>query len=267
MSCIPSTDAEWTAAISKVKERVPQRSLSLPPVPLGIPGMIDHTLLKEPIEPEQIDLLCDEAREYGFASVCVRLGYVARAAANLQDTPSVGVACVVGFPEGTHDTQSKVREAREAVAHGATELDMVINYPKLKDGGYASVYDDIFAVRKAAPEPIILKAIIEASELDKDQIIAATIVSCMAGVDFVKTSTGYQGPATTDQVTTMRLAAEASGHAHCRVKASGGIRNATDSMRMVKAGATRIGTSAGITIVRELDEGEILEQGASHAVY
>jgi deoxyribose-phosphate aldolase len=95
------------------------------------------------------------------------------------------VACVVGFPEGTHDTQDKVKEAREAVEQGARELDMVINYPKLKNGEYTAVYDDILAVRTVAPAPVLLKTIIEASELDKDEIIAATIIACMAGVDFV----------------------------------------------------------------------------------
>ncbi|CEJ57204.1 hypothetical protein PMG11_05905 [Penicillium brasilianum] len=267
MSSIPSTDAEWAVAISLLKDRGPPRPSSPPASPLGIPAMIDHTLLKEPIEPQQIDTLCQEARENNFATVCVRLAFVARAAANLKDKPNVGVACVVGFPEGTYDTSDKVKEAREAVEQGANELDMVINYPKLKNGQYTAVYDDILAVRRAAPAPVLLKAIIEASELDRDEIIAATIISCMAGVDFVKTSTGYKGPATVDHVTTMRMATQAAGYPSVRIKASGGIRNATDSLKMVKAGATRIGASAGVNIVRELEDGEILEQGAGHAVY
>lgn len=266
---IPSTDAEWVTMIAKLMEPGPDqyRPLSPPASPLQIPAMIDHTLLKEPIERQQIDTLCHEAKEHGFATVCVRLPHVAQAAANLKDTPKVGVACVVGFPEGTYDTQDKVKEAREAVAQGARELDMVINYPKLKSGEYMAVYKDIQAVREAAPSPVLLKAIIEASELDKDQIIAATIIACMAGVDFVKTSTGYKGPATTDQVTIMRSSAQAAGYHTVGIKASGGIRNAADSLRMVKAGATRIGASAGVNIVRELNDSEILEQGASHAVY
>ncbi|OOQ81831.1 Deoxyribose-phosphate aldolase [Penicillium brasilianum] len=267
MSSIPSTDAEWAVVISLLKDRGPPRPSSPPASPLGIPAMIDHTLLKEPIEPQQIDTLCQEARENNFATVCVRLGFVARAAANLKDKPNVGVACVVGFPEGTYDTSDKVKEAREAVEQGANELDMVINYPKLKNGQYTAVYDDILAVRRAAPAPVLLKAIIEASELDRDEIIAATIISCMAGVDFVKTSTGYKGPASVDHVTTMRMATQAAGYPTVRIKASGGIRNATDSLKMVKAGATRIGASAGVNIVRELEDGEILEQGAGHAVY
>jgi deoxyribose-phosphate aldolase len=267
MSSIPSTDAEWAAAISLLKERGPDRPLSPPACPLHIQAMIDHTLLKVPTEPEQIDVLCQEARENGFATVCVRLNFVAQAAANLKDTPNVGVACVVGFHEGPYDTQDKVKEALEAVAQGARELDMVINYPKLKNGEYVAVYNDILAVRRAAPAPVLLKAIIEASELDRDQIIAATIISCMAGVDFVKTSTGYKGPATVDHIMTMRIAAEAAGYPHIGIKASGGIRNAQDALRMVKAGATRIGASAGVSIARELEDGEILEQGASHAVY
>ncbi|KAF3390445.1 Deoxyribose-phosphate aldolase [Penicillium rolfsii] len=267
MSSIPATDAEWTAAIASFKERAPARPLSPPASPLPIPAMIDHTLLKEPTEPQQIDLLCQEARENSFASVCVRLNFVAQAVANLKDTPNVKVACVVGFHEGTYDTQDKVKESQEAVAQGATELDMVINYPKLKNGEYVAVYNDILAVRQAAPAPVVLKAIIEASELDKDQIIAATIISCMAGVDFVKTSTGYKGPATTDHIMTMRIAAEAAGYPNIGIKASGGVRNARDALRMVNAGATRIGASAGVSIARELESGEIQEQGASHAAY
>jgi deoxyribose-phosphate aldolase len=267
MSSIPSTDAEWTAAISSLKERGPERPLSPPACPLHIQAMIDHTLLKVPTEPEQIDVLCQEARENGFATVCVRLNFVAQAATNLKNTPNVGVACVVGFHEGTYDTQDKVKEALEAVAQGARELDMVINYPKLKNGEYTAVYNDILAVRRAAPAPVLLKAIIEASELDRDQIIAATIISCMAGVDYVKTSTGYKGPATMNHIMTMRIAAEAAGYPNIGIKASGGIRNARDALRMVKAGATRIGASAGVSIARELEDGEITEQGASHAVY
>lgn len=271
MSSDPSTDAEWASRISQLKERIPGRSLSQPTVPLQVPPMIDHTLLNTqadlatPADTARVDKLCAEAKEHGFATVCVRREHVSRAVANLKDTPKVGVSCVVGFPEGTYDTSEKVREAKEAVAQGATDLDMVINWPLLKNGGYNRVYEDIVAVRRAAPSPIILKAILEAAQLDRDQLIAATIVSCTAGVDFIKTCTGYNGSASVDQVTTMRLVGELCFD-NCHIKASGGIRTASDCLRMLKAGAKRIGTSSGVAIVREMDEGELLEQGASHAV-
>ncbi|KAJ5085009.1 Aldolase-type TIM barrel [Penicillium argentinense] len=267
MSSIPSTDAEWETLISRVRDRVPNRCLSQPTIPLQVPRMIDHTLLKRPIEPEQIDVLCQEARDQEFASVCVWLDYVSQAAANLRDAPRTVVACVVGFPEGTHDTADKVHEAKEAISQGASELDMVINWPKLKNGGYTSVFEDIMAVRKAAPSPTIIKAILEANQLDRDELIAATTICCLAGVDYVKTSTGFNGPgANVNQVTIMRLTAKACDNHDISVKASGGIRTAVDCLRMIKAGATRIGTSAGVQIMKDLDEGELLEQGASHAV-
>ncbi|KAJ5711053.1 hypothetical protein N7488_005209 [Penicillium malachiteum] len=268
MSTVPSNDADWAALISSLKERIPDRSSSQPPIPLNIPQLIDHTLLAEPSSPEQIDQLCAEAKEHGFASVCVRPNYVARAAANLKDAPNTVVACVVGFPEGTHDTSLKVREATEAVANGAQELDMVINYLILKDGGYSAVFRDVMAVRKAAPHPIKLKAILETSQLDTDQIIGASIVACTAGVDFIKTSTGFRGGgAEVKDVKIMHLVSSLCFDNACQVKASGGIRTAGDCLRMIKAGAMRIGTSSGVKIMQEVDEGELLEQGASHAVY
>lgn len=266
MTTIPSNDAEWAALISKLKERIPDRSLSQPQIPLNIPRLIDHTLLAVPSEPEQIDVLCAEAIENNFVSVCVRPNYVARAAANLKDAPETVVASVVGFPEGTHDTSSKIREATQAIADGASELDMVINYIILKDGGYSAVYNDIKAVRDAAPSPTKLKAILETSQLDRDQIIAATIVACTAGVDFVKTSTGFRGGgADVQDVKVMHLVSGLCFKG-CQVKASGGIRSASDCMRMIKAGAMRIGTSSGVKIVHEIDDNDLLEQGASHAV-
>ncbi|KAJ5422124.1 Aldolase-type TIM barrel [Penicillium cf. griseofulvum] len=247
-----------------MKQQLPRRSLSQAPIPTQIHRTIDHTLLATPVDASQIDTLCKEALEYDFAAVCVRLEHVARAASHVKGT-NTALACVVGFPEGTHPTAEKVREAKEAVAQGATELDMVIRYPLLKEGRYTEVYEDVLAVRKAAPAPVTLKAIIEASLLDDAQILAATIVSCLAGVDYVKTSTGWNGGATVDQVKSMRLAADMCG-CSCLIKASGGIRNAEALLRMLKAGAFRIGTSAGTSIMKEIDEGEILEQGCGHAV-
>lgn len=120
-------------------------------------------------------------------------------------------------------------------------------------------------MRKAAAPPIVLKTIVESSQLDEDQLIDATVVSCMAGADFVKTSTGWNGGATTQNVTQMRLAADLCGR-NSKIKASGGLRTAEDVVKMMKAGAHRIGTSHAIKIMKQMNEGEILEQGASHAV-
>lgn len=263
----PANDGEWAAQINQMKEWLPDKPVSQGTIPLSVHRTIDHTLLKLPIELSQIDTLCAEAREYDFATVCVRLEHVARAAENLKDTPGTEVACVVGFPEGTHDTAEKVREATEAVANGASELDMVINYPLIQEGKYTAVWEDIVAVRKAAPRPIRLKTIIETGQLSEDEQIAAAIVCCLAGADFVKTSTGFSGGgASVQSVTQMRIVADLCGR-DCKVKASGGLRTAEDCIRMLKAGAERIGTSAGVHIMTALNEGEVLEQGASHAVY
>lgn len=263
---VPSTDEEWRIYIEKVTGELPERSVSQGAMPLGIYRMIDHTLLKTDIDPSQIDKLCEEAKSNDFASVCVRPEHVARAAANLKDTPNTTVTSVVGFHEGTYPTEHKVQEAKEAVANGAGELDMVINWPLLKEGKYTDVYNDIIAVRRACPPPVVLKAIIETSQLDKYEISGATLVACRAEVDWVKTSTGFNGPgARVDDVSVMNLIATLCGAPHCRVKASGGIQNADQCVRFIKAGARRIGTSSGVAIARESEEGEVLEQGAGHA--
>ncbi|KAF7714871.1 Uncharacterized protein PECH_007887 [Penicillium ucsense] len=256
MSTIPATNAEWAKAISSLSAQLPGAVTIAPASSAQVPSMIDHTLLKQPIEPQQIDQLCLEAREHNFATVCVRVGDVAQAVANLKDLPNVGVACVVGFHEGTYETEDKVTEAREAVAKGASELDMVIDYSKLKQREYSAVYEDVLAVRRAAPLPVLLKAILETSELEREEVIAATLICCVAGVDFVKTSTGFKGPATADVVSLMRTVSQAAGFPNVQVKASGGVRTASDCLRMVQAGATRIGASAGVNIVRELASGE-----------
>lgn len=267
MSSTPSTDAEWKDHIENLKGRLPSTCETHQAViPLGVHRMIDHTLITTPIDPSQIDKLCAEAREHDFVAVCVRPEHIARAVGNLSETPNTVVACVVSFPEGMDDTADKVHEAEQAVAQGATELDLVIKYPLLKEGRYTAVYDDILAVRRAAPAPIKLKTIVETSQLSCDELTAAVIICCTAGADFVKTSTGFKGTgATAANVTKMCTVANLCSKA-CKVKASGGLRSAQDCLRMLKAGAQRIGTSAGVKIVMELEEGELLEQGASHAV-
>jgi deoxyribose-phosphate aldolase len=171
---------------------------------------------------------------------------------NLRETPEVGVACVVGFHEGTYPTQEKVDEAQGAVNQGASELDMVINYPLLRQGLYTDVFGDVLAVRKVAPSAVQLKVILETSQLTRDEIIAASIISCMAGADYVKTSTGFNGPgATVENVSLIRATVELLGTG-CKVKASGGVRGVENCIAMLKAGANRIGASAGVKIVKEL---------------
>lgn len=159
----------------------------------------------------------------------------------------------MGFHEGTYPTAEKVAEATKAVAEGATELDMVLNWPLLKQGKYTAVYDDILAVRHAAPAPKTkLKVILETSQLTRDEIIAGSAISDMAGANYVKTSTGFNGAgASIENVRLMREVVDLLANG-CKVKASGGVRAAEDAVEMLKAGADRIGASAGVKIVREL---------------
>jgi deoxyribose-phosphate aldolase len=268
----PTTDADWAALISTVEDDLPEtHTVYHTPLPSSVAQTIDHTQLAPSATPAQIDTLCVEAREYGFATVCVRSPHVARAVANLQDVlPDVGVACVVGFHEGTQPTADKVNEATGAVAHGATELDMVLNYPLLQKGKYTQAYADIHAVRRAAPTPATkLKVILETSQLTRDQIIAGCVVSDMAGADFVKTSSGFNGPgASVENVRLMREVVDLLGNG-CKVKASGGVRSAEDCIKMLKSGADRIGASAGVKIVQELagDVSQSTGKSASQSGY
>lgn len=261
----PTTDPEWAAFISTIKDDLPEiHTVYNTPLPNAVAHTIDHTQLSLSATPEQIDTLCAEAREHKFATVCVRLPYVSRAAQNLADVKNeVGIACVVGFHEGTYPTSEKVEEATKAVADGATELDMVLNWPLLKEGKYREVYNDIHAVRRAAPGPKTkLKVILETSQLSRDEIIAGSAISDMAGADFVKTSTGFNGAgASIENVRLMREVVDLLANA-CKVKASGGVRTAEDAIEMLKSGADRIGASAGVKIVKELT-GNALRPNAS----
>jgi deoxyribose-phosphate aldolase len=253
----PSTYEEWKTLISSVKDSLPSIQHALYPAPkdaASIARTIDHTQLSLSATQDQIDVLCSEAREHNFATVCVRLNYVSRAVTNLSGT-DVGVACVVGFHEGTQSTAEKVAEAREAVQAGASELDMVMNYPLLKAGRFSETYADIRAVREAAGDEVGLKVIIETSQLSRDEIIAASTASCLAGADHVKTSTGFNGPgASVENVALMRAVAEGVKRG-VKVKASGGVRTADDCIKMIQAGADRIGASAGVKIVQGMGEG------------
>ena len=210
---------------------------------------IDHTLLKTEGRPEQIIQLCEEAKRYGFFSVCVQPGYVELAAQQLRDT-GVKVATVCGFPQGATLTSVKAYEAEQCVKLGAQEVDMVINVGALKAGDHRQVALDIRAVSEAAHKGgAILKVIIENCLLTRDEKVKACELSLAAGAEFVKTSTGMNtGGATYEDVSLMRsVVGDRAG-----VKAAGGIRTASDALAMLDAGASRLGASASIAIVQEL---------------
>ncbi|MEN9358680.1 MAG: hypothetical protein RL095_215 [Verrucomicrobiota bacterium] len=204
---------------------------------------IDHTLLKPDATAEQIRKLCDEARQFSFASVCVNPCRVALAAELLKDS-GVAVCTVIGFPLGAGLSSCKAAEAAAAVHLGAGEIDMVINIGAVKDGSWSCVEDDIRAVRAACPGQI-LKVIFETALLQDEEIRQACAASLRAGADFVKTSTGFgPGGATIEAV---RLMKQCVG-SRAKVKASGGIRDAESAAAMIAAGAERLGTSAGVAI-------------------
>jgi deoxyribose-phosphate aldolase len=213
-------------------------------VDVAMAGMIDHTLLKADATASDVKKLCEEARKYCFASVCVNSTNVAKAAAFL-DGSGVMVCAVVGFPLGAMTPTAKAFEAREAVRCGAAEIDMVINIGLLKSGEHDRVFDDIHAVVEAAAgRPV--KVILETHMLTREQKIAACAISRAAGAAFVKTSTGFSGGgATVDDIRLMRSVVGPD----MGVKASGGVRTAQDLRNMVEAGANRVGASASVAIV------------------
>jgi deoxyribose-phosphate aldolase len=214
----------------------------------GMARLIDHTLLKPDACENGIRTLCDEAARYGFATVCINPTWVQTAAGLLRNT-SVGVCTVVGFPLGANTPDVKIYETRRAIFDGATEIDMVINVGAMKSKDYQKVEEDILGVTCCCKEAkVISKVIIEAALLDEEEKIKACTLAAAAGADFVKTSTGFgPGGATVEDVSLMRqVVGEKLG-----VKAAGGVRDAATATKMVEAGATRIGASAGIRIVAQ----------------
>lgn len=323
------TNEEWAAQIAETRKKVKTelgtvRKYEGPQIgSKEFAETIDHTVLKLDATTKAIDDLCAEARTEGFKSVCVRLNHVARCITNLKGSPVV-VACVVGFHEGTQDTYEKLREARAAVAAGASELDVVLNYsiltstrsspstPKLPNHkrdstadtitwanteanskpsagttapssgpysvpdstsagdsqteipDYSAIYRELASIRSLCPSPTVLKLIFETSQLDSDQILAASHLAAAANFDFIKTSTGFNGPgAKLEDVQLMVAATEYLSTKHksnggspvrarkMQVKASGGIRSLVDAVKMLEAGATRLGTSSGLWIMQE----------------
>lgn len=211
-------------------------------------SMIDHTLLKAEATKEQIEKLCAEAKEFGFASVCVNPTWVKYCSELLQNS-DVLVCTVIGFPLGANTSAVKAFEAKDAIGNGAQEVDMVINIGALKDRNYEQVQADIAAVVEAAKGSAIVKVIIETCLLTEEEKVKACELSVAAGADYVKTSTGFStGGATAEDIALMRKTVGPE----LGVKASGGVRSLEDMQKMVEAGATRIGASSGVAIMKGL---------------
>ena len=211
-------------------------------------GMIDHTLLKPDATTSQIDQLCREALEYGFGAVCVNSYWVKQCKKKLAGSP-VKIAATIGFPLGAVSTKAKVSEAKRAIKDGAVEIDMVMNVGELKSGNLVAVARDIReVVIEAQKRQALVKVIIETCLLTDEEKVTACLIAKEAEADFVKTSTGFStGGANVEDVALMRdVVGDEMG-----VKSSGGIRSYADAIRMVEAGATRIGASSGIRIVEE----------------
>lgn len=214
---------------------------------MKIQRYIDHTILKPEATEEQVIRLCEEAKKYNFASVCVNPYYTSLVNKQLEGT-EVKTCVVIGFPLGANTKEVKAFETENAIQNGAQEVDMVINVGALKDKKYDVVQEDIKAVVEKAKGKALVKVIIETCLLNEEEIVKACELSVKAGADFVKTSTGFStGGAKVEDVALMR---KTVGH-EVGVKASGGIRDFETTKELIVAGASRIGASAGIKIVEE----------------
>lgn len=241
-------------------------SFAAPPSPRRVADFVDHTLLKAEATREEVIKLCAEAAEHRFAAVCVNPTWVPLCAERLHGTP-VKVCTVIGFPLGATTIRAKAAEAREAVAAGAGEIDMVLAIGRAKSGEWGYVEDDIHAVVEAS-RPSIVKVIIESAALTQDEILKASALSKEAGAHFVKTSTGFHaaGGASVEAVRLMKLVVGDD----LEVKASGGVRDCATALAMIGAGASRIGTSSGAGMVSCLGPGplsiaELIRQPHAHA--
>lgn len=245
--CVQTCVDEVGRVVSAGATRV-SAGLGAVPADVAIARLIDHTLLKADAMPDQIAQLCMEARTYGFASVCINPAHV-KLAADLLAGSTVKVCTVIGFPLGANLPEVKVFEALDAMDKGASEIDMVINIGALKSRDYTLVARDIRGVVEVCQaRGALVKVIIEAALLSDEEKVAACLLAKEAGADFVKTSTGFgPGGARLEDVALMRRTVGPE----MGLKAAGGIRNLADAESMVKAGATRIGASAGVRIVQE----------------
>src|SRR5512141_762067 len=244
--CVRMCTDRMGNVVSAGAERL-SSTLGVIPQDLSLAKMIDHTLLKPDATQQEVAQLCFEARKYGFASVCVNPTWVSLCAELLKGS-SAKVCTVIGFPLGATSSETKAFETETAIRQGATEIDMVINIGALKARDLDTVARDIRGVvNMAHPRGAIVKVIIETVLLTDEEKTIASLISKEAGADFVKTSTGFAGGgATTHDVALMRKAVGPE----MGVKASGGVRTYEDAEKMIKAGATRIGASAGIKIMQ-----------------
>jgi len=247
----PAQLLAWAGGVALVRGEKGLEEWELPdpakaPV-FDLSALIDHTLLKAEARRDHVDRLCEEALEYGFASVCVNPAWVRRAAAHLKGSP-VRVCTVVGFPLGATTASQKAHEATTALAEGAQEVDMVLPLGHALEGDWAAVEAELTQVRKAVPASgSVLKVILETCLLDEAQKVRACHAALSAGVNFVKTSTGFSsGGATVADVALMRATVGSA----CGVKASGGIRTYAEALSMVRAGATRLGLSASVAVAQ-----------------
>ena len=231
------------------KELPPPLPTLVTPQGIEIAGWIDHTLLKPEATAAQIRTLCEEAQQYNFASVCINPGYVPLAAGLLQGSP-VMVCTVVGFPLGATLPSQKAFEALSSINNGAVEIDMVLNIGALKGQAYGLVFNEIQTLSQVAHnQRAIVKVILETALLTKQEKIIACLICKAAGADFVKTSTGFgPGGATVEDVDLMRRIVGTE----LEVKAAGGIRTLADAHAMIQAGASRLGASAGVKIMKEV---------------
>lgn len=212
---------------------------------MNLAKYIDHTILKPNATKAEVQLVCKEARDNDFFSVCINPCFVSFVAKELEGS-DVKVTSVIGFPLGANTSVIKALETKQAIADGANEIDMVINVSALKDKDYDYVLNDIKAVVEALEGKAILKVILETCLLSKDEIVKACELSKEAGAHFVKTSTGFStGGATVEDVALMRKTVGPE----MGVKASGGVRDAEGAKAVIEAGATRIGASASVAIV------------------
>jgi deoxyribose-phosphate aldolase len=215
------------------------------PLPSELARYIDHTLLKPEATEEQVDKLCEEAAKHHFYSVCVNSTWVERCARRLGGT-GVKICAVVGFPLGAMDIRAKAFEARTAIANGASEIDMVMNVGAMKAKNFALVREDMLAVRRACRPGIVLKVILETCMLTDEEKVLACQIAKEVEADFVKTSTGFsRAGATVRDIALMRKTVGPK----MGVKAAGGVRSYEDAVAMIRAGATRLGTSSGVLVV------------------
>lgn len=237
------TDVDMLSQRASRRAALAEAGLLSRPSPETIPGIIDHTLLRASMTSVDVERLCKEAVENGFAAVCIPSSLISVAATALKDT-GILPACVIGFPLGAIPTEIKVAEAAWAVRSGTKEIDAMINVGWLKEGKKELVLAEMKALREAIPDGT-LKIILETPLLTNEEKVVAVRLAAQAGADFVKTCTGFAGAATLFDVALLKSVAGDD----LKVKASGGIRTEAQALAMMAVGADRIGTSSGLDIV------------------